>query len=410
MDRTMVVFDEFERVSASPAAHNENFAAFLNRVNTPFWEEVRRLIEDWFVRLPDEEKASIRSRLRSPDNRQFNAAFWELYLHEALTQAGYVVTTHPAVEGTDRSPDFLVEGRDQAFYMEARVASESDDEITATRRRRRVYDALDRLHSPNFWLWIDVEGEGASDLPTRNLRRKLETWLAGLDPDDIERQITATKNVRSIATFEWESEDWHLVFRPWPKPPEVRGSDDLRPLGVFESGEAGLVDDISPLKKALSDKGCAYGDLEYPYIVAVRINSITADKQDVAEALYGKLQYQIDIDLSGEQQVHPVRAPDGYWFGGTQWRHQNVSAVLVAYSSLQPWTVTREIPTLWEHPYAERAVSAPPMWIRAVARSGEVQYREASVLPSDLFGLRSDWPGCEPFDPYSDDTDSGWWG
>lgn len=199
------------------------------------------------------------SRLRSPDNRQFHGAFWELYLHECLIRLGYSVTLHPELELTTRRPDFLAKRESEAFYLEARSASEPDDEITAGRRRGRVYDALNRLESRNFFLWVDVDGEGATDLPTRPFRKRLEQWLATLDPDDVKQRMEAAGGVDGVEPFKWRSGDWQLVFRPIPKAVDSRGTADLRPVGVFGPGEASIIDNATPLRRALGDKGAAYG-------------------------------------------------------------------------------------------------------------------------------------------------------
>jgi hypothetical protein len=393
------VFDQLERSDGSPAGHAESNAEFLNRVHTPYWEAVRTLIEEWFGRLCADAQADVRARLRSRDDRQFRAAFWELYLHETLTRAGYRVTCHPEVDGTTRRPDFLVEGIGEPFYVEARAASESDDEITADRRRSRVYDSLDRLDSPNFYLWIDVEGEGTADLGIRKLRTQLERWLSTFDPDEVHKQLTESEDIRSIPPYEWEDRDWYLVFRPWPKPPESRGGDDIRPLGVFGPGSAAMVDDATPIRKALDDKGGAYGQLPHPYIVAVRTATFTADEFDILNVLYGSLQVRFSIGPNGETATREVRAPDGYWFGGTEWKHRNVSGVLVA-NGLQPWTVATDVPTFWEHPDPERAAIAGPMWRRALATSGALEYVDPEIPAHVLLDLPAEWPPGDPFDPY----------
>ncbi len=401
----MGVFDDIKRSDPSPATHAESHAQFLNRVHTPYWASVREVIEGWFRHLPEDAQADVRARLRSRDDRQFRAAFWELYLHETVIRSGCRVTCHPELARTSRRPDFLVEGAEGEFYLEARVASAADDKITADRRRNRVYDSLNRLDSPNFFLWVDVEGEGTSDLATRGLRRNLEEWLVTLDPDEVHRQLVETEDIRSIAPFEWKADDWYLVFRPWPKAPESRGGDDIRPLGVFGPGEAYMVDDVTPLKKALSDKGGAYGMLDRPFVIAVRTSSMTSDEFDVLNALYGSLQVQFTRSPSGETATREVRAPDGYWFAGTHWQHRHVSAVLIA-RSLQPWTVSTDVPTLWQHPDPERRVAAPPMWRRAVVRGGELKYLDPSMAPHQLLDLPAGWPEGDPFDPYPYDGPS----
>lgn len=402
----VAVFDDIERSDGSEATHAESHAQFLNRVHTPYWASVRELIESWFSHLPKDAHADVRARLRSRDDRQFHAAFWELYLHETLIRSGCRVVCHPEVSGTSRRPDFLVEGPDGEFYLEARVASEADDKITADRRRNRVYDSLDRLDSPNFFLWVDVEGEGASDLAARGLRRRLHEWLAALDPDEVHRRLVETEDIRSITPFEWRVDDWCLVFRPWPKAPESRGNDEIRPLGVFGPGAAYMVDDVTPLKKALSDKGSAYGDLDRPYIVAVRTSRVSTDEFDILNALFGSLQVQFSRGPNGETATRDVRAPDGYWFAGTHWQHRNVSGVLIA-RGLQPWTVSMDVPTLWEHPEPERPVAALPMWRRSTVLAGALEYVDAVVAPHELLGLPEAWPEGDAFDPYPADGASG---
>ncbi len=398
-DGLVAVFDDMDRSDPSPATHAESHAEFLNRVHTPYWASVRELIERWYSHLPNDALADVRARLRSHDDRQFHAAFWELYLHETLTRSGCLVICHPEVAGTSRRPDFFVAGTDGEFYLEARVASEADDKITADRRRNRVYDSLNRLDSPNFFLWVDVEGEGASDLATRGLRRQLEQWLGLLDPDEIHHQLVESEDIRSITPFEWKDTDWYLVFRPWPKAPESRGTDEIRPLGVFGPGEAYMIDDVTPLKKALANKGSAYGVLDRPYVVAVRTSSMSADEFDILNALYGSLQVQFSRGPGGETVTREVRAPDGYWFAGTHWQHRHVSGVLIA-RSLQPWTVSTDVPTIWQHPEPELPIAPPPMWRRSIVRDGALEYVDATVKPHELLGLPELWPEGDPFDPY----------
>jgi hypothetical protein len=61
-----------------------------------------------------------------------------------------------------------------------------------------VYDALNRLKSPNFFLWVDVEGKGSSDLRTKNLRSSLR---AG------HRQLVEFESIEAISPFEWRVDD-----------------------------------------------------------------------------------------------------------------------------------------------------------------------------------------------------------
>jgi hypothetical protein len=77
---------------------------------------------------------------------------------------GYSVTCHPKLDGTNRRPDFLAEKDGHSIYFEARSASPSDVAVGAAARLNAVYESLDKLDSPNFFLWIDVVEQGDGPL------------------------------------------------------------------------------------------------------------------------------------------------------------------------------------------------------------------------------------------------------
>jgi hypothetical protein len=261
----MGVFDDIERSDTAEARHSESHGEFLNRVHTRYWQAAREVIELWWKHLPPVAADDVRARLRARDDRQFHAAFWELYLHESLRGAGYEVECHPDVPGSPRHPDFLAsrDGR-PAFYLEARATSDSDDEVAATKRRNRIYDSLNLIDSPNFFLWVDVEGEGATDPTAKGLRSQLEKWLARLDPDAITERLVATGDIRAIEPFEWKSGDWYIVFRPWPKAPDPRDKPGVRPVGVRWPGQMKVIDEGTALLRALQDRAGRTGTWSTP--------------------------------------------------------------------------------------------------------------------------------------------------
>jgi hypothetical protein len=67
---------------------------FLNRAAGPYWNRVRLLAENWYQRVPAEHRGDLSNRFRSKDTRSTRAAFWEIYLYEALLRHGYAVTVH----------------------------------------------------------------------------------------------------------------------------------------------------------------------------------------------------------------------------------------------------------------------------------------------------------------------------
>ena len=392
----MSLFSDVARTDPSPAAHGDSHFQFLDRVSGPYWEQVRGLIEDWFSRHCPDAQADVRGRLRSKDDRQFNGAFFELYLHECLLRMGYAVTCHPKLEGTSRRPDFLAEKDGASMYVEARSASSSDVSVGATARVNAVYESLDKLDSPNFFLWIDVAEQGAAPIGARALRRRLEKWLAGLDPEDYQLG-NGVDGLDALPTVTHEDADWRIEFRPIPKSHEARGKEGVRPLGIFGGGRAGFVEDEKAIRDALSDKGSAYGALGAPFVVAVASSSLFVDDHDLLNALYGTEVIELSIAPDGTKSAMTARKPDGYWFAGDHWEHREVSAVLVV-KQLHPAFVGTQRHTIWEHPDPEVAVAPLPMWRRSVVDAdGHMGLSSRSGPRPTGSGLGDPWPVGEAF-------------
>jgi len=103
----MRLFPPQRRSDPSPADHTERTYAFLCRVDDPAFEAIRMLLDEWFIRYRFEqgevEARDLAARFKSNDDLQFEAAFWELYLHEAHRRLGFSVTAlrlrHVAIGG-----------------------------------------------------------------------------------------------------------------------------------------------------------------------------------------------------------------------------------------------------------------------------------------------------------------------
>lgn len=392
------VFDAGQRMDRSPARHAEPVAAFLNRVESQFFARVRDLIEEWFALWPIGKRAHLKSRLRSDDDRQMESAFWELYLHESFRRSGFEVRVEPDID-QPATPDFHIVTPDASFYLEATVAGLSDAQVAAKRRATRVWDALNRLSSPNFFLWLEVHSEGVGDPRASALRPKLERWLGGLDPDGVTTTYQPHDEAGAdgmafgqLPTHRWEEAGWVIVFRALPKKPEARGESNARPLAAWGPAAASSIDTAGPILRALEGKASRYGSPDLPLVLAVHRRGLFEKDHSFEMALFGSEAY----DFINERHL---RNPDGFWVGPAGVRYRRVSAVVGAIN-LDPWRVTQAAPRTWLNPWAGRQFAASPLpWpvtrLRLQGNQGEFQRDDGVFEPHSFFGLDADWPGSE---------------
>jgi hypothetical protein len=396
------LFDTLVRTDRSGSRHAESRFAFLNRVQSQFFGKVRDLLEEWFHEWPQERRAQLRGRFRSDDERQMLGAFWELYLHETLRRLRFQITYEPDVGEGRAKPDFLAERKDGAFYLEATVAGPSDAEVAGERRRDRVYDALNRLRSPDFMLWLDVDEEGPADPRASRLRPRLKRWLEGLDPDAVARGFEERRGdadslagVDSLPAYRWQEEGWDAVFRAIPKKPEARGDPSVRPLGAFGPGKAVRIDTSGPFLRALESKASSYGVPDRPLVLALLGYGSFVREWSVERALFGSEGYVFSSDPA---QEGPIRNPDGFWVAPKGIRYRRVAAVLGG-ANLLPWKVAGTALHLWHNPWATKPLTVDFPWsttrVDLSGNRGTFQREEAKLTPHELFGLPPEWPGPE---------------
>jgi hypothetical protein len=358
-----VVFYNVARSELSPREHGESQFGYLNRSARPQFAAARDRVEQWFSRLCPGLKDGVLQRLRSGDDKEFDAGFWELYLHELLSRLDYQIACEPELPN-GRKIDFMLRRGDAAIYLEATAAGKSDDQRGAGARRDRIYRELNQVQTSSFMMGISIDRAGSADIPRlATLRAKLEDWLAGLDPDEAQRRWERDGDGPA---YQWSDSGWELTFEAFPNKPELRGEPVQRPLGMFfDSTADGLIQDEDPLRRALKRKQPnRYGILAQPYVIAVReAPFITGDTESHrANVLFG----HSAVTYGDGRDPRWVRLNDGVWRGpGSRPRNRRLAAVLFA-SHLTPWSVDQAELEWWDNPFANSPV--PDDMVPDVAR------------------------------------------
>ncbi|MEU4416201.1 hypothetical protein [Nocardia salmonicida] len=390
--RRTPIFDDFERSNTAPAGHEEPTFSFLNRVSGEYWEQVRTLIQEWADRISvPKEYEEIRSRFCAANDFEFRSTFLELYLHQCLINAGYSVTIHPDTPGSTRHPDFLAERDGTGFYLEAISPGTSSAARGKAARTGQFYDAVNKVKNDNFFIWVTELNTGTKSAPTKKLRGALNSWLSSLDPDELEAEPELW------STHSWSSDDgWSASFKAIPKSVDKRG-EPTRTVGVYPV-TVQRVDDAPKILAAIKEKHKAYGNLEFPYIIAVGVYIMPKAREDTANALYGYLSHVLTFSDSGEViEETPIRNSSGYFGTPESWKNRQVSAILLV-NQLMPYYFQKADVELWRHPDSERPLAddlALP-WSEIVFSSG-LNELPARISPVDFFDLPEEWPTGHPW-------------
>ncbi len=390
----MQLFDEIERTETTPARYAQPYFDFVNRSAWGEAAAVRALLEDWFGRFPG-NRPEVRGRFRSPDNRQHLGAFLELYLNALLRALGFDVDRPPG-EGSAKTPDFLVSGRNVQFYMEGTLAAASNDEAARLQRVNRVYDTIDKMDSPNFFVGVvEVTRELESDPPGAKIRAWLASELAKLDPDEV---ATAFERggLEALPIWAYNAEGWEITFRAIPKSPEGRGKPGVRPIGFRRIGPM-YVECRGGIAKAVGEKATRYGAMDRPYVVAVNVLDDFADERDVGDALFGEPQVIAGMTVDGRWTTEESRKGNGIWWGPSGVQNRRLSGIL-GVQRFSYWDVARRAPVLWHNPWAEKPFS-DAVWpfeqMVVDGGTGALERKGSRLAPSTILGLEDRWPHTE---------------
>jgi hypothetical protein len=374
-----------------PKRYGESIYAYYRDSERPGVVAIRDLLEAWFREVPLNEQLDLQQRFRSRMERQYRSALFELFLHHFLLRCGFQVAFHPDVPGTPRHPDFLVSREGQElFYLEAIAVSNSEREEAETNLMNRVYDVLNDLASPDFYLGMRLEGAPETQPLGARLRGELERWLTTLDRQAI-RQAYLEERYEDVPTYEWEHDGWRIIFEPMPKGDAARGNTSVRPLAMAMPMQARQLRLDEALKEAVAKKD-RYGRLVLPLVVAAQvIDEFRIDTIAVMDGLFGP--EAIGLNAQGRERLG--RVPDGAWVSLSGPRHRTISAVM-AWSTLDPWTFSSVEPIVAHNPYASMPLPTDtlPVAQHVVDRQRDVLILQPGLSMEQILGLAADWlPG-----------------
>jgi hypothetical protein len=351
----MRLFDDIQR---EPATSMSNFySAFVavNQDGSPGEQDRRDKLESWFQKFPSDGQNDLRGRFTSVRPDAHEGAFFELFLHEILTNLGFKVEVHPTLPNSDNRPDFLVCDESKCFYLEATTTGRRSGPFTLTNTEQEVIEELEKLTSSDFNLLIEITGELSQSIRKAPLRSKFKKLLLqGHDPDEVKATMDAC-GCAAAPSAQYEADGWSI--QAWLSPisrPARRRCQTRRIQVNFK--RARWTNSIDPVRNKIKEKGKEYGDPQLPLVIAVHTRDPFYNGQQCdMEVLFGNegILYVDDVPELGCE-------PNGVWSRGHGTR-------IGVFFSLQKADI-------WNFPYASGCLYVNP------SQSG-------IVLPEALFRL-----------------------
>jgi hypothetical protein len=379
------LFDDKVRVDLDPSHHNENSFNYYDRSARKDVSNVREKLNEWFSYFPTSEQVELKSRFK----KTFSSAYFELFIHELFRRQGFEILIHPEVPNTSKRPDFLMKKESLEFYLEAKEAREKSDPQQALENRiNQVYDSLNRIKSPNFFLKIDeLILKTANQPSTKKAIANIETESAKYDPELLTDQLTKYGFERS-ARIEYEDIDLKLVVSLIPKSPAARGLDDGRAIGMYpyETIWGGSEESI---KGSFEKKYKRYGQLDKPYIVCINAIGMKGNGDiDVENALWGSVAWTWSTDPNNRNERWE-RQRDGMFLDKKGPRCTNVSGVLV--TKVMEFNIHVAQHWFAKHPYSKNEADFTAFDLtHTFVSEGKIK-KEVKKTIGDILQVESTW-------------------
>jgi len=350
----MTLFDDIIRDYIGPPKYDEPDFTYLNRSARRLAEKIREILERWFQRYPASEQEELRGRFRSPIDRQYQAAFFELWLHELFRRTGCQAQIHPELRtGSTKRVDFLVTPPDgQKFYVEAVVASgRTDSETAVDARLNTFYQSLDNLKCQDFILVIQSPDFSPDTPVPAKVCKAIQRWLSRLDYDVVQAARATDTDSWNPPEFVFEHEHANVKLVAVPRTPETRGRPGVPVLGGYHCKlETRSSNEL--IRDAVIKKAKRYGELDLPFLVAVSCPSLLATHNDSGVALFGTSDL---ASIVGSPESHAKHLSRCAWLNKSGHPTQTrVSGVLIVQHLVGLWSLCQSNVRIYHNPWARK--------------------------------------------------------
>lgn len=374
-----MLFENKKRTDLRPANHLDDDYKYYDRSAKPMFGKIRNLLNSWFDNYPEEHQQSLKTGFKN----NFQAAFFELFIHELFKKQGFKLIPHPNVEGTTKQPDFLVSGNSIEFYLEAKHASDlSEQNNSVDKRKSLLYDEINKIESPDFFLHINELRIKTEQQPSaKKIIQHIKNDLLSHNHREV-KEIFEKFEFDQCPKIKYSDDKVDIVISILPKVLYPSDKVEDRAIGVYpvETTWGGAQ---YAIKKAIINKAGRYGNLNLPYLICINSTSRSGtDTEDVFNALFGSSQISLHTYKSS-------RAYDGVFINSKGPIFTRVSGILV--TNVYPSNLHIANHWLVKHPFASRELNFDSINLsRIEVLNNKIESIEGYNI-KDILGISDDW-------------------
>lgn len=342
--------------------YEESTFEFIQRSAWPITNFVRQFVNCNMA--PFENDKEFVSKLSSGDDRQHEAAMFELLLFTLLSNNKMHIKRVPR-KSRSKTPDFSITLQSrQELFVECTLAASAMDPKGETKKMESVMRYIEGLKNYPYFISADFRKVSDDTLSKKRLVRFIDSLML----DNASSKSGDLAGVYPYSDNGWEV-NIHLIKK------NNRGVSRSR---GFTTQPVRLIDNFTPLYNALNDKKPRkYKIAGTSYMICLGIDDLTANEEEFFTALYGpNFMDRINLSYPGE----------GFFIRDGKPANTSVSAVMFC-KNLKAFSLATSKFFLWHHPFASHPIDKDLFPVDEIYYILEGNFLNAKVIEKnfDLF-------------------------
>ncbi|MBL4675862.1 MAG: hypothetical protein JKY70_06615 [Mucilaginibacter sp.] len=328
MNYLYMIFNSDTVLTSEAKQVNESSFKFLERSAWNRCRLAREIITAWAEAMsPD---ADFISQIKSKNDKQHNAAIFELIVFTFLKKIGLEVVKHPSLK-KGATPDFMSIVEKVAVYFECTLSGNSFESSEENRRKGAVEDIIRQIHYCPYFINLDFKQLSVTSISSNKLKKFIDRVKELSDGFENEQLFHRR--------FLYQENEWKIEISLLRK-----SKDGIKTSLGYISQDAKVIDNKKAIITALNDKRPSkYGIGENPYVICLCNNDMFFHTEEMYSVLFGTDSGPY-IDLS-----YPGR---GGFFHHNKPVNTSVSAIFL-FKGTDILTVGSSEWSIWHNPFAK---------------------------------------------------------